>query len=153
VVWGLWHAPVILLGYDYPLEQGPVGLLLMVGFCVVTGSLLGWLRLRSRSVWPCAIGHGFVNAAAGVPILFVAAGSRIDSASTGLLGWTGWVVMLAALGVGAAVLRGRGSAGQPEQAEHEEREGQREQRGDDRVGGRAAGQAGAGDGGAARGAG
>ena len=105
VVWGLWHAPIVLLGYDYPLEPAPVRVLLMVGFCVATGSLLGWLRLRSDSVWPCAIGHGFVNAAAGLPIVLAAAGHPVDNATTGLLGWTGWVVMALALGVAALVLR------------------------------------------------
>jgi uncharacterized protein len=139
-VWGLWHAPIILLGYDYPLERGPVGLLLMVGFCVVTGSLLGWLRLRSRSVWPCAIGHGFVNAAAGMPLLFAAAGAPVDMATTGLLGWTGWLLMLVALAVVAALGRGRWSAGETEQAGGEQQEGEREQRRDDDVRARAAGQ-------------
>jgi len=105
VVWGLWHAPVILVGYNYPLEPAPVALLLMVGFCVAAGSLLGWLRLRSDSVWPCAIGHGFVNAAAGLPLVLAAAGRPIDNATTGLLGWTGWLVM--ALTLGAATLVGR----------------------------------------------
>jgi hypothetical protein len=69
------------------------------------GSLLGWLRLRSDSVWPCAIGHGFVNAAAGLPIVLAAAGHPIDNATTGLPGWTGWVVMELALGVAALVPR------------------------------------------------
>lgn len=103
VLWGLWHAPVVLLGYNYPLEPAPLRLLLMTVFCVVVGSLLGWLRLRSGSVWPAAIGHGFVNAAAGMPVLFAAAGAPLDPATTGLLGWTGWVVMLVALGGVAAV--------------------------------------------------
>ncbi len=105
VVWGLWHAPVVLLGYNFPVEPAPVRVLLMVGFCVATGSLLGWLRLRSDSVWPCAIGHGFVNAAAGLPVVLAAAGHPIDNATTGLLGWTGWVVMALALGLAALLLR------------------------------------------------
>lgn len=107
VVWGLWHAPVVLLGYNYPGRSPVVALLLMVSFCVVAGTLLGWLRLLSRSVWPCAIAHGFVNAAAGLPLVFAAAGAPVDNASTGLLGWTGWVVMLACLAAGAAVVRAR----------------------------------------------
>jgi membrane protease YdiL (CAAX protease family) len=153
VVWGLWHAPLILLGYDYPLHRGPVGLLLMVGFCVVTGSLLGWLRLRSGSVWPCAIGHGFVNAAAGMPVLFAVAGAPVDTATTGLLGWTGWLLMLVALAVVAAIGRGRRSAGEPEQPGHEEQDGEREQRRDHGVGAGTAGQRRPGGGGAAAGAG
>jgi len=153
VVWGLWHAPLILLGYDYPLERGPVGLLLMVGFCMVLGSLLGWLRLRSGSVWPCAIGHGFVNASAGLPVLVAAAGTPVDTATTGLLGWTGWLVMVVALGAVALIGRGRWSAGEPEQAGREQQEGEREQRRDDGVGARTAGQRRPGGGGAAAGAG
>ncbi len=105
VVWGLWHAPVVLLGYNYP-RHAPVGsLLLMVAFTLVTGTLLGWLRLRSGSVWPCAVAHGFVNAAAGVPVLLAAAGPAADNAQSGLLGWPGWVAMLAAFGLAAALLR------------------------------------------------
>jgi uncharacterized protein len=105
VLWGLWHAPIVLLGYDYPLQPAPLRLLLMVGFCVVVGSLLGWLRLRSGSVWPSAIGHGFVNAAAGLPVVFAAADHPVDNATTGLLGWTGWTVMGLSLAVFAAARR------------------------------------------------
>jgi membrane protease YdiL (CAAX protease family) len=153
VVWGLWHAPVVLLGYDYPLEPAPLRLALMVVFCLVTGSLLGWLRLRSGSVWPCAIGHGFVNAAAGMPVLFAVAGAPVDTATTGLLGWTGWLLMLVALAVVAAIGRGRRSAGEPEQPGHEEQDGEREQRRDHGVGAGTAGQRRPRDGGAAAGAG
>jgi len=104
VFWGLWHAPVLLLGYDYPLQAPVVRVLLMVGMCMVLGCLLGWLRICSGSVWPAAIGHGFVNAVAGLPVLFATAGVPVDNATTGLLGWTGWVVMAAGLGVAAAIV-------------------------------------------------
>jgi membrane protease YdiL (CAAX protease family) len=96
VVWGLWHAPALLLGYNYPLHSPPARLLLMVGFCIVLSALFGWLRLRSDSVWPPAVAHGFLNAVAGLPLLFATAGQPIDNATTGLMGWTGWVVLAAA---------------------------------------------------------
>lgn len=95
VVWGLWHAPVILLGYNYPLHSPWTGLLLMVVFCVLVGVLLGWLRLRSGSVWPAAIGHAFINAAAGLAVVFAAAGAEPDNAAVGLLGWSGWLLLAA----------------------------------------------------------
>ena len=106
VVWGLWHAPALLLGYNYPLHGPVVRLLLMVAFCVVLSVLFGWLRLRSESVWPAAVAHGFLNATAGLALLFSTAGQPVDNATTGLLGWTGWVVLAAAfLGVAAIVRR------------------------------------------------
>ncbi len=107
VIWGLWHAPVVLLGYNYPGHAPVVSVALMVVFCVVIGSLLGWLRLRSGSVWPCAIGHGFLNASAALPLVFVAAGTSFDNASAGLLGWPGWVVMALAFAAVTALTRRR----------------------------------------------
>ncbi|MFC6235146.1 CPBP family intramembrane glutamic endopeptidase [Leucobacter soli] len=63
VVWGLWHSPLILLGYNFGYTDWR-GVALMVGGCVAWGVLFGWARLRSASVWPAAIGHGALNASA-----------------------------------------------------------------------------------------
>jgi membrane protease YdiL (CAAX protease family) len=105
VIWGLWHAPALLLGYNYPLHSPALRLLLMVGFCTVLSALFGWLRLRSDSVWPAAIAHGFLNAVAGLPLLFATAGQPVDNATAGLMGWTGWIVLATAFLVVSALLR------------------------------------------------
>lgn len=96
VVWGLWHAPLILLGYNYPTVNPGTGLLLMVVFTTVLAGLLDWLRSGAGTTYVPALAHGSVNAAAGAALLFSAAGSPPDTVSTGLLGWTGWIVMGAA---------------------------------------------------------
>lgn len=90
-VWGLWHAPVLLLGYNYPLHHR-LGVLLMMGFTMVTGVLLGWLRLSTGSIWPSVVAHGAINASAGALALFVRAGTGYNTALVGLLGVTGWIV-------------------------------------------------------------
>jgi membrane protease YdiL (CAAX protease family) len=102
-LWGLWHAPVILLGYNYP--SAPVaGVALFVGFCVVWGVLHGWTRVASGSVWPAALMHGAVNASAGLSVLFAKEGATPDNVWVGLVGVSGWIlpvvaiVALAALG-------------------------------------------------------
>lgn len=92
LIWGLWHAPLILLGYNYPNASGPLALLLMVGMCTVFGAVFSWLRARSGSVWPAAIAHGTFNATASMPLLFVALGGRIDTVHATALGWSGWIV-------------------------------------------------------------
>jgi membrane protease YdiL (CAAX protease family) len=94
VIWGLWHAPLILLGYNYPTAPGWLGLTMMVGMCILVGTVFGWLRLRSESVWPAALAHGAFNAAAGSYLLFSMAGERIDTTQATILGWTGWIVPL-----------------------------------------------------------
>lgn len=94
VIWGLWHAPLILLGYNYPTAPGWLGLLAMCGMCVVIGAVFSWLRIRAGSVWAPALAHGAFNAAAGFSIVFVAAGQVIDTTQATILGWSGWIVPL-----------------------------------------------------------
>jgi len=89
-VWGLWHAPIILLGYNFG-RTDITGVLLMTAGCLAWGVLLGWLRLRSGSVWPAVFAHGAVNAAAGLPTLLYAAGTRPDPALAFTLGASGWI--------------------------------------------------------------
>ncbi len=93
-LWGLWHGPLLVLGYDYPNVPVVVAFIMMVCFCGLVGTLLGWLRLASRSVWPSAIAHGFLNASAGLSTVFSSARTPVDNASVGLLGWTGWLVII-----------------------------------------------------------
>ncbi|MGB3376483.1 MAG: CPBP family intramembrane glutamic endopeptidase, partial [Microbacterium sp.] len=90
-IWGLWHAPVILLGYNFA-RTDITGVLLMTGGCIVWGVLLGWLRLRSGSMWPAVFAHGAINASMGLPLLFIAAGTNFDPALGYGLGVSGWIV-------------------------------------------------------------
>lgn len=92
VIWGLWHAPMILLGYNYPDVPGWLSLSGMVGTCVVFGAIFSWLRIRSRSVWPAALAHAAFNGAGGTFLLFAMAGERIDTTQATMLGWSGWIV-------------------------------------------------------------
>lgn len=105
VAWGLWHAPLILLGYNYPGLVPAAALACMVVFCVLLSVLLSWLRLASGSIWPSAIAHGFINGSVGLGALVAAAGHPLHNVSTGILGWTGWIVMGVLIGV-LALTRG-----------------------------------------------
>ena len=87
-IWGLWHAPVILLGYDFG-RRDVIGLLLMVGGCVAWGILFGWLRLRSGSLWPSVLAHGMLNASAGLSLLI--GPLHPDLALVSPLGASGWI--------------------------------------------------------------
>ncbi|MBN9212567.1 MAG: CAAX protease family protein [Microbacterium sp. 71-36] len=93
--WGLWHAPLILLGYNF-LEPNAFGVLLMIVACVFFGILLGWTRLRTASVWPAVFAHGAFNASAGLGALVIAAGSATPSpVIAGPLGIVMWGVFAA----------------------------------------------------------
>ncbi|MEZ3159641.1 CPBP family intramembrane glutamic endopeptidase [Microbacterium sp. BWT-B31] len=97
-IWGLWHAPIILLGYNFA-RPDVTGVLFMVGGCLVWGVLLGWLRLRSTSIWPAVLAHGSLNAVGGLVLVLVASGVTPDLAIVGPLGVVAWVVVAAVVGV------------------------------------------------------
>jgi membrane protease YdiL (CAAX protease family) len=111
VIWGLWHAPAILQGLNYP-SQPVLGVLMMVVMCILLGAILSWLYLRTGSPWAPALGHGAINAMAGLPILFMA---QMDYTWAGTVASpVGWIAM--ALFVGWLVWRGQlplGAAAQP----------------------------------------
>ena len=70
IIWGIWHAPAILQGLNYP-AQPYLGILFMVVFCVLLGTFLSWLYLRTKSPWVPALAHGSINATAGIALLFL----------------------------------------------------------------------------------
>ena len=91
VIWGVWHWPVILMGYNYGLDYpgAPwLGPLAMVWFTVVTGVIIGWLAIRGGSVWPAAIAHGALNGMAAIGTLFLAQQPNmlLGPAPVGLIG-------------------------------------------------------------------
>ncbi len=93
-LWGFWHAPLVLLGYNFG-RTGITGVALMIFACMAFGVLFGWLRLRSASVWPSVIAHGALNAAGGFALVIISVWSNFDPVSSGPLGWATWIVIAA----------------------------------------------------------
>lgn len=91
IIWGLWHAPAIAQGHNYP-DHPILGILLMTVFCILLGIIFGWMYLNTRSPWVAALAHGSLNAWAGLPFLFLKPG--FDTALGGTLtSIPGWLVM------------------------------------------------------------
>ncbi len=86
VVWGLWHAPLILMGHNYP-EHPVAGVGLMVVFCTLLAFLFDWSRARSGSVWSACILHGIINGSAGLFALFAWGGQPLIGSPVGLAGF------------------------------------------------------------------
>lgn len=93
-IWGFWHSPVVLLGYNFG-RTDVTGVLFMIGGCIAWGILLGWLRVRSGSVWPAVLAHGALNAAGGLIVLVAVA--QPDLALAGPLGVAAWIVIAAVI--------------------------------------------------------
>lgn len=86
LVWGFWHAPLIVLdNYNYPGHPW-LGVPMMMLFCVALSVIFAWLRFRSGSVWPSTLSHAAVNAQSGFGVLVLSAGDSLLRAPIGLLG-------------------------------------------------------------------
>jgi len=105
-VWGVWHAPVILLGYNFG-RPDLTGVGLMTVWCVLFGVILGRLRLASGSVWPAVVGHAALNSSTALVVVFADAEAGLvgsDALPPGV--WAGaGAVMAALIAVGAMVRR------------------------------------------------
>ena len=89
-IWGVWHAPIILQGHNYP-EHRLLGVPLMVGFCILLSIIFSWLRLASGSVFTAAVAHASINGPGFMGLMFMR--DRND-VTTGLTGFIGLAVML-----------------------------------------------------------
>jgi membrane protease YdiL (CAAX protease family) len=60
-IWGAWHWPPILMGWNYP-GHPLLGPLLMVLYCIVEGIVLSYVVLKSGSLLLAAFLHAIDNA-------------------------------------------------------------------------------------------
>ncbi|KAI8999679.1 hypothetical protein DFJ74DRAFT_759306 [Hyaloraphidium curvatum] len=92
IVWGIWHAPLILQGHNYP-RHPKWGVPMMVAFCTLLSPLLAHFRIAGGSVLAPALFHGSLNASAGLSVMFLKGGSDLV---VGLTGAAGLAVLAAA---------------------------------------------------------
>ncbi len=97
VIWGLWHAPIIAMGYNYP-GYPAVGILLMTLYTIALGFLFGYAVLKSGSVWLAAFLHGLNNQVAAFLLAMVyRPGDPVFAFGLGLYGMIVWAVVVGGL--------------------------------------------------------
>ncbi len=71
LVWGVWHFPLLARGSEFPLHPY-WGLAIFPLGTVLYSIVLGWLRLRSRTVWTSSFAHSAINNLGSplLPLLF-----------------------------------------------------------------------------------
>jgi membrane protease YdiL (CAAX protease family) len=95
-IWGVWHAPAIVQGHNYP-GYPILGIFMMIVFCVLLGTILAWLYFNTRSPWVAALAHGSVNAVAGLPIMFMKPGFNMAFGGT-IATFPAWIAMVIFIG-------------------------------------------------------
>jgi membrane protease YdiL (CAAX protease family) len=86
IVWGFWHAPLILLGHNYP-EHPVAGVFMMTLWTILLTPLMVYVTLRAKSVLAAALFHGTLNGTFGLALLLIRGGSDLTVGVTGLAGF------------------------------------------------------------------
>ena len=91
IIWGLWHAPITLIGHNYGLGYAGypfTGIAAMCLFCIVVGVFMSYVTLRTGSCLPAVFAHGMVNGSAAMGLIFCATGGNpfVGPAPTGIVG-------------------------------------------------------------------
>lgn len=85
VLWGLWHAPIIILmGHNYGSEWA-LGVPMMVAWTVPLGFLLARVKERTGSVLAPAMLHGAYNGTIGIFALLIVGGNLFVALPMGWL--------------------------------------------------------------------
>jgi len=88
-IWGIWHAPLILMGHNYP-QHPQIGVLMMTAFCILLAPIMQYLTIKSKSVIAAAIAHGTLNAVTGISIMALSGGNDLTA---GIMGAAGFIAL------------------------------------------------------------
>jgi membrane protease YdiL (CAAX protease family) len=92
IIWGIWHAPIILQGHNY--SQHPLaGVFMMTLFTMLLSPIFSYIRLKANSVIAAAIFHGSLNGTAALSLMFTKGGNDLILGITGLAGFIVLIVV------------------------------------------------------------
>ena len=91
VIWGLWHAPLTIIGHNYGVGYPGfpfTGIAMMCLFCITLGIFMSYVTLKTGSCIPAVLAHGGVNGIAAIGIYFTFDGGNpfVGPAPTGIIG-------------------------------------------------------------------
>ena len=91
IIWGLWHAPLTIIGHNYGMGYWGfpfTGIGMMCVFCTVLGILLSYITLKTNSCIPAILAHGAINGIAAIGMYFTYDGGNpfVGPTPTGIIG-------------------------------------------------------------------
>lgn len=96
LVWGIWHAPVVLQGHNYP-DHRVAGVFMMILWCMLLSPLFTYVVIKTKSAVSAAFMHGVLNASPGITYAYIKGGNDLTSGYTGAAGMIALVIILAVL--------------------------------------------------------
>ena len=104
IIWGLWHAPLTIVGHNYGLGYPGfpfTGIGMMCLFCITLGVFMSYVTLKTGSCIPAILSHGAVNGFAALGIYFTHDGGNafIGPAPMGIIGMIPFMILAVILTV------------------------------------------------------
>ena len=91
IIWGLWHAPLTIIGHNYGIGYWGfpfTGIAMMCVFCTTLGIFLSYVTLKTNSCIPAILAHGAINGIAALGMYFTYDGGNpfVGPTPTGIIG-------------------------------------------------------------------
>jgi len=96
VVWGLWHAPIIVQGHNYP-GHPLAGIFMMILFTTALSFPMAYCRFKSRTILGPSALHGMFNPLGVLTALFVVGANPLFGFVAGVAGIA--VILLLTIGI------------------------------------------------------
>lgn len=98
VIWGLWHAPLTIVGHNYGVGYVGfpfIGIMAMCLFCIVMGVFLSYVTLKTKSCISAVLGHGAINGFAAIGMYFTKDGGNpfVGPAPIGIVGMIPFMIV------------------------------------------------------------
>jgi membrane protease YdiL (CAAX protease family) len=118
LIWGVYHYPVILAGFE-GFENALLGLIVFPVTTVLLSIFFGWLRAQTGSVWVTCLAHSATNGVGGALLayLYLGGGAFVLTSYVGVLGWIPLGLLCLGLLVTRQLQRPRMSVATPAHAE------------------------------------
>lgn len=95
-IWGIWHAPLILMGHNYP-QHPQLGVFMMVLLCMFWTPFYLYITIKAKSVIAAAIMHGTMNATVSISIIAISGGDDLTSGIAGIPGFIALTIFMIGL--------------------------------------------------------
>lgn len=96
LIWGLWHAPIIAMGHNYP-KHPILGIFWMCLFTVAVSPIFAYVRLKAGSIIAPSALHGMINATGAMYVLLIASANELFSSIVGIASVIASVVITIAI--------------------------------------------------------
>lgn len=118
LIWGVYHYPVILVGFE-GFENTLLGLIVFPVTTILLSIVFGWLRAKTGSVWVTCLAHSATNGVGGALLayLYLGGGAFLWTSYVGMLGWIPLGMLCVGLLVTGQLRRSRPANDASEQAE------------------------------------